>query len=281
MCHQEKPESHTRAGRPRYHPNSSSQLPTPILSTCSYPPLLHSPQWGAIIATTLESNTETAYANPARVLLDNKELAVPEMVNSIQDLLVYVQAAVLPGERVLQGIYLDGKPLTERAERESHNLPLSNFKLVELHTRRALDLAVEGLTDAQDILPAVTCNLEESAQALRHGRIEDGMALLGECAQMMDWYMELIHAIEAVLHQNHPWLRQKQGEYSPDGEEFQTFKPKDGLLDRFGEVEQCQEAQDYEGIADILENGIMPAVEEWNRELPAILSKMKAEGAEA
>lgn len=228
------------------------------------------------MAATLERKTETA-----KVLLDHKELRLPDTIKTVQDLLIHVQAAVLTGDRVLQTILIDGEKLSEKGERDAHTMLLSDYRQVELETRKVLDLAVEGLTDAQDVIPAITADLKESVKLLRVGEIEGGVEMLHESVQMMDWYVELVHAIEAVFHANKPWLRQKYPENTVNGEEFKTFQSKTALMDKFSDLEQYQEAQDYGSVADLMEYDILPIVEEWGEELPGILAKMKAESAEA
>lgn len=233
------------------------------------------------MAATLERKTQTAKAAAAKVLLDHKELRLPDNIKTVQDLLIHVQAAVLTGDRVLQTILLDGEKLSEKGERDAHTMLLSDYRQVEMETRKVLDLAVDGLTDAQDVVPAIAADLRESVKLLRVGDIEGGVEMLHESVQMMDWYIELVHAIEAVFHANKPWLRQKHAEHTMDGEEFMTFQSKTSLMEKFNELEQYQEAQDYTGVADLMEYDILPMVEEWGQELPGILAKMKAESAEA
>ncbi len=242
---------------------------------------MHSLRCGAIIAATLERKTETAKAAAAKVLLDHKELSLPDNIKTVQDLLIHVQAAVLTGDRVLQTTLLDGEMLTDKGERDAHTMLLSDYCQVELQTRKVLDLAVDGLTDAQDIIPAITNNLRVSVKLLRVGDIEGGIEMLYESVQMMDWYIELVHAIEAVFHQDKPWLRQKHAENTVNSEEFKTFQSKTDLMHKFNALEQYQEAQDYGGVADIVEYTILPVIEQWWSELPSILAKMKAESAEA
>jgi hypothetical protein len=234
------------------------------------------------MAMTLAKNIETGKGMVTKVFLDSKAMPLPDTVKTVQDLLIHVQTAVLPKDRVLQHILLDGEHLTEKAERGAHQLQVSAYEQVELHSRKVLELALEGLTDAQEIIPSVSSDLLEAAHHIRSGGIKEGMETLHDCISMVEWYMELVEAIETVFHQDKPWLRNKHEEHvAKAGDEFRTFQPKTPLMDKFGELEQAQELQDFVSVADIVEYDIQPVVQVWANELPAILTKMKAENAEA
>lgn len=224
-----------------------------------------------------------------KVFLDYRDVGIPPAVKTVQDLLIHIQSDVLPRDRVIQHIVIDGEYLSEEAEASAHNLVLDKFENVELHSRKVIELALEGLEHAVEIVPAVAEDMLASAAALRSGNIRDGMTILHDCLTMVEWYMDLTEAIEALFLTNKPWLRNRGLNGTPtdvdkeegSGKPYVTFADKDSLLSKFGELEAAQESDDFVGIADLIEFEIQPVVGRWAKELPEILSRVKAERAEA
>lgn len=224
-----------------------------------------------------------------KVFLDYRDLGVPPAVKTVQDLLIHVQSDVLPRDRVIQHIVVDGEYLSEEAEASAHNMLLDKFENVELHTRKVIELALEGLEHGLEIVPAVAEDLLTASTDLRSGNIRDGMNILHDCLTMVEWYMDLTSAIEALFLPGKPWLRNrgvngKRVDENGDegtGPPYVSFEDKDGLLAKFVELERAQEADDFVGVADFIEFEIQPVVARWAKELPEILSRVKAERAEA
>jgi len=228
---------------------------------------------------------ENQKRTPLQVFLDYKPLALPEALVTVQDLLVHVQSSVLPRNRVLQHIVLDGEYLSEEGEKDSAKLRLHDYENIELHSRKVLELALEGLENARELIPAVKEDLLTSAREIRSGNVEHGLNMLHDCVLMIDWFLDLITAIESAVHREKPWLRVKGQESAPGQDEgqraYRTFEPKEGLLEKFRDLEQAQEASDLVALADVIEYEIAPVVAVWADELPSILTQMKAETAEA
>lgn len=224
-------------------------------------------------------------APAAKVLLDYRDIELPTALRTVQDLLVHVQTKVLPRDRVLQHIVLDGRQLSEEDEREAHSLELSDYAKIELQSRRILELAVEGLNSARAVIPAVADDLLTSASLIRSGQLADGLGILHDCVSMIDWYLDLVGAIESTFHDDRPWLRQRSyanGAESDDGARvFRTFEPKDDLGEKLQQLDVARQAQNLTALADIVEYDIAPLVAVWAEELPGILAQMKAENAEA
>lgn len=226
---------------------------------------------------------------PVKVLLDYRDLGIPAVVKTVQDLLIHIQTEVLPRDRVIQHIVIDGEYLTEEAEASAHNMRLDKFENVELHTRKVIELALEGLEHALEIVPAVAEDLLAASTDLRSGNIREGMNILHDCLTMVEWYIDLTSAIEALFLPDKPWLRNRglNGRHlDKNGDEgkgppYVSFEDKDGLLAKFEDLERAQEADDFVGAADLIEFELQPVVGRWAKELPEILSRVKAERAEA
>jgi len=228
-------------------------------------------------------NTARPYA--AKVMLDERGIETPTALRTVQDLLVHVQTKVLPRDRVLQHILLDGRRLSEEDEAEAHSLHLADYAKIELKSRRVLELAVEGLNSAREVIPAVAGDLVTAAGIIRAGRLEDGLLILHDCMAMIDWYLDLVTAIESTFLDERPWLKQRSYANGADSDDtvraFKTFAPKDDLGEKLQQLDVARQAQNLTALADIVEYDIAPVVAVWADELPAILAQMKAESAEA
>ncbi len=233
-------------------------------------------------AVTPKTNSK---ASVAKVLLDYRDIELPTALRTVQDLLVHVQTNVLPRDRVLQHIVLDGRKLSEEDERDAHSLELADYKKIELQSRRILELALEGLSSARAVIPAVADDLLTSASLIRSGQLADGLGILHDCVSMIDWYLDLITAIESTFHDDRPWLKQRSYANGAEGEgnarAFRTFEPKDDLGEKLQQLDVARQAHDLVALADLVEYDIAPLVAVWAQELPAILAQMKAENAEA
>ena len=237
-----------------------------------------------IMAAAVTPKTKSK-APVAKVLLDYRDLELPTALRTVQDLLVHVQTNVLPKDRVLQHILLDGRKLSEEDEARAHSLELADYAKIELQSRRVLELAVEGLNSARDVIPSVAEDLLTAAQVIRSGQLADGLSILHDCVSMIDWYLDLIGAIELTFHDDRPWLKQRSyangAESDNDVRAFRTFAPKEDLGEKLQQLDIARRAQNLTALADIVEYDLAPVVAVWAEELPAILAQMKAESAEA
>jgi len=219
----------------------------------------------------------------ARVLLDSKELAVPDDVVSVQDLMIWVQSRVLTPSLVLESVVLDGDYLSEEDERRSHELPLSRYGQVELNSRKTVDIAVDGLSNARDVLPVLLHDADAAATFFRRGDVESAYDVLQDVMSMIDWYLGLVGAIDTVLVEEKPWLKRRGPEHAPAGtqKEFRTFSPPDELREKFALFKSAHQKQEPALLAQLLEREIIPLIRSWMNEIPEILSKLKAERYEA
>ncbi len=231
----------------------------------------------------------------AKVQLDYRYLKLPTALRTVQDLIVHVQTRVLPKDRVLQRVVLDGRQLSEEDESEAHSLKLSDYDEIELQSRRVLELALEGLSAAREVVPAVAHDLLAAAQTIREGQLSEGLAILYDCLAMIDWYLDLIGAVESMVHEERPWLRYRgmarggalpvpdaTGEKADDAAPpYATFAPKEELAEKLQRLDAARKAQNLPVLADLIEDEIAPVVALWAEELPAILAQMQAETAEA
>lgn len=219
----------------------------------------------------------------AQVFLDHKELTVPEDLMSVQDLMVWVQSRLLPRSCVIDSVTLDGAFLSEEEEHKSHKLLLSHYGRVEIVSRKTVDIALDGLKNARDVLPGLLHDAEAATSFFRKGDLESAYGALEKVMSMVDWYLNLIGAIDMVLVEEKPWLRHRGPEDAPEAsrQEFRTFLPPDELRQKFALFRSAQQERDVLLLAKLLEQEMVPLIRSWMDEIPEILAKLSAERHEA
>jgi hypothetical protein len=150
-------------------------------------------------------------------------------------------------------------------------------------------------------VPAVAQDLLSAAQTIRAGELAEGLGVLYDCIATIDWYLDLVGAVESMVLEERPWLRYRQvarGRASPaanvpanadaagpgrnDGARlYATFAPKEELADSLQHLDSARRAKNLPALADLIEDEIAPVVARWAEELPSILAQMQAETAEA
>jgi len=217
------------------------------------------------------------------VLLDKKELAVPDDALSVQDLILWVQSQVLPRSSVIESVTLDGEYLSEEEEESSHELALSRYGRVEMTSRKTVDIAADGLKNARDVLPELMLGAEAAALLFHKGDLESAYEALEQVMSMVEWYLNLVGAIDTVLVEEKPWLRHRGPEDAPEDarSRFQTFSPPEELREKFALFKSAQQKRDAGLLARLLEREIIPLVRSWSDEIPEILEKLRAERHEA
>ena len=227
----------------------------------------------------------------AQVTVDNKVVSPPSYIENLQELIAWVQTEVLPNVRIITDIIVDGKYLSFDEENEAHKLNLVDFGLVELRSRRAIEVAVDALTAALDSLPELYLELEETADAFYNGDIHTGLRLFSSAMNTMEWYLNLIFALETTIFEPQPWLKVKGKESVSSGcagqppnqkeELFLTFSQPEELRKKVYAMDKAHREQNFDKLTQIIRNQILPIVAGWNEELPEIIEKLKAEQHEA
>lgn len=232
-----------------------------------------------------------------KVSLNLKPLEVPGDAETLLDVIDYMeQQGGLPVGHVIKHIILDGEDLDEETEQANLHRPLKDIELLEFHSARPVDIAVEGLSDATQLLPTLVEDLASVAADLRRGRVEEGLLKFSVCADVINWYTGLISPLDIVFSQIDPSYRLNVGEddpaeSSPESElgklaqnedsELRTFVSVGNLRQKLIEVERAQRNADTLLLADLVEYEILPIVNIWVREVPALLKKVELESGAA
>lgn len=227
--------------------------------------------------------------------LNLKPCAVPAEAGTLADVLRHIEDTALPAGHVITRIVLDGEELADEGELEVMTRPASEVAVVECFSSRTLDLAAESLEAATELLNELGEQLQSTAQSLRQGDLETGLASYSECIEVLDWYVNVVTACDILLSQGAMQSAYDEGAATePDqltpgdadgldlsGPELSTFASVSNLRERLLELEAAQLRGDPRELADELEHEILPIVRLWAREAPLLLARLRVEAAQA
>ncbi len=230
--------------------------------------------------------------------LNSRPCEVPDQLGTFEQLLSFVEVNRLPPGHVITRIVVDGEEWDENSERQRASQPVKDLDLVEFYSMRTLDLAREGLEDATQLVPALADDLLETAALLRGDDFQDGLGVLYECIELVDWYVNLVTAVDIIFSRNDPEFRLSPDSMEiadgldPDadfqalseednGPELKTFAAIDNLREKLLAMEEAQKNNDLLLLADLIEYEIQPIVKLWAREAPVLLAKVSREGGTA
>jgi hypothetical protein len=227
--------------------------------------------------------------------LNSRPCEVPEGITSFGQLIDYVEDERIPPGHVITRIVVDGEEWDEEAERKRAEQAVGGLQIVEFFSARTLDLAREGLEEATQLLPALHQDLGEAAALLRSQGVQDGLAILYECIGVIDWYVNLVTAVDIIFTQVNPDFRYGDGladlgSESPEedlatlggaGSHERTFASIDNLREKLLAMEEAQQNNDLLLLADLIEYEVRPIVQIWSQEAPQLLAKVNLEGGMA
>jgi hypothetical protein len=250
--------------------------------------------------------------------LNQKPCDVPGDLDTVADVLRFVEDERMPRGHMIFRIVLDGHELDEDTEELELDRPSTDVAELDLYSARPLDLARDGLRQAVGILPALAQTLMEAAGDLRSGHVQEGVQQLYEATGAIGWYVNLISTIEVLLSPPAVVLEEGDGLSSgglslpleadelsgtapelgaangngdltagfedllgPGAGELRTFASVENLRSKLLELERLQGSRDYRGLGDLLEHELLPIVRIWGREAPRLLKRVTDESGVA
>ncbi|MCD6119028.1 hypothetical protein J7K50_04220 [bacterium] len=192
-------------------------------------------------------------------------------VATLGDLIVHFAGdATEPGE-VIYRIIVDGEEINEDRENELAATNLETYEIIEIYTRKAVDIAIEGLKSACELVPSIRVDVLDGSASLRSGDFERGYGLISDLAPYLGWYLELLTAIDSVFIKpgNEFILRADNG-----GEKIRSFEQVERMREQIVALAQAQSYRDHAAVADILEYEIAPLLKIWSDEVATLLQRM-------
>ncbi|PKL46708.1 MAG: hypothetical protein CVV42_15570 [Candidatus Riflebacteria bacterium HGW-Riflebacteria-2] len=166
----------------------------------------------------------------------NPEVTVLELLTTVEESLKGTQATVIE-------IILDEKSYSADDMSEISTLKVMAYQKIELFTATAQDMVRAAFADGEAGLQHLEELAVEVASELRIGKVKEGM----------DRYLEFVDGIEWLV----TMLKNADLAFASNMAESSLESDRQSLVQRLGEqmnqVQIVQEAQDWVGLADILE----------------------------
>ena len=219
------------------------------------------------------------------------QMGPPDMKLPIQYALAYPERLPGPAPRLDPAALGSLEFEDEQAVAEK---PVAEVELLEFYSARPVDMAIEGLTYAIELLPSMAEDLAGIAQDLRSANLEEGLLRFHECLGYIGWYVTLVNAAQQIITTHDPNLQflDLSDEATPetdlsqvqppaDGPELKTFASRENLRQKLKDMEAVQENKDNLLLADQIEYEILPIVKIWADEVPVLLKQVQAEAGMA
>ena len=208
----------------------------------------------------------------AKVHLNLNELNLDgKDVGTFGNLILYLTGEALPKDEVIYRIVIDGEDVSEDRERAIKAEPLSDFEIVEIYTRKAVDIAIDGLKSACELVPSIHSDMRDAARSIRSSDFERGYNLISDLAPYLGWYIELLTAIETVFVRSGNDFMLRSG----DNGGIHSFANIEAVREQVVALAQAQEFGDHAAVADIIEYELVPLIGAWGAEAPLLLNRMK------
>ncbi|HVP29118.1 MAG TPA: hypothetical protein VMW35_08145 [Myxococcota bacterium] len=163
--------------------------------------------------------------------------------------------------RVVVRLRIDDRELAPEEIEPRLEGTLDEVRCVEVVTRLAREIAVEGLESASSYAGAVRAGVEEAAAKLREGRVPEANRLL---ADALDALGVLVFAIEAAGREIGESARELDG-------------LEEALTPWLDAIVPAHEAADWIRVADVLEYEVAPIVDRWRDRIVATHAAHAAE----
>jgi len=164
------------------------------------------------------------------------EVTVLELLTTVEESLKGTQATVIE-------IILDEESYSADDVSEISTLKVMDYQKIELFTATAQDMVRAAFADGEAGLQHLEELAVEVASELRIGKVKEGM----------DSYLEFVDGIEWLV----TMLKNADLAFASNMAESSLESDRQSLVQRLGEqmsqVQIAQEAQDWVGLADILE----------------------------
>ena len=204
-----------------------------------------------------------------RFFINDKEIAPPLDVSSLDQIIKQVEAAHLLPNTVVRKIHIDGLPLLPQGESDSPSELLEQMEKrekIEIYTGTLAEIANDSIEEAFAYLnriEAATPSLAESIRFCPNAETFDNLRQLCEGFYWLNLLMDKLQA-NFQVHLENMMVRGV-----PAAEHQQKF------ISVLKQLVESQEAGNFVLIADLLEYEFLPLVTVWREMLGIISSRMR------
>jgi hypothetical protein len=207
-----------------------------------------------------------------RIFLDDKEIASPRELSSLDQILKYIEDTHLSSDCVIRNIKLDGLPLVVddwHKEFPESVREIGNREKIEILTGSVIEIAVESITESMaylDRIERLTPSLAESFQISPGPEAYENLRHLYEGFYCLNTLLEKLQARFDLKIEDIPISK------IPVRQHLQKFA---SILK---ELIQSQEQRDFVLMSDLLQYEIYPLIPVWKEMFGICFKKLRPTG---
>lgn len=157
--------------------------------------------------------------------------------------------------RIVGRVEIDGRELTDRAEKELGEHSLKGVAEISLSTGTAGELLRSGLQGALSLAGAIDKDIAKAVGSFRSGDAFRGQSLYAACVEAMGTFFQLTGGILNGIQSGHFQV--------PDGAGAIGATPSTETAEAFGRLLDHQKREDWTAMADVLEYEVTPNLKKW------------------
>jgi predicted house-cleaning noncanonical NTP pyrophosphatase (MazG superfamily) len=172
---------------------------------------------------------------------------------SLKEVVLELRKQLALGNQVITSFKVDGKLISVLDERLK-DIALDKESKIEITTANPRDLTISGIIDSLGYLPHLKENLQKTIAEFSRGKQREGMNLLINCIDGLNWFNTIIIGVEKILGID-------LIEFNVGGESIANKKVK--LADVLRDLLSSLQNQDMVMVSDLIEYELVPQIEDW------------------
>lgn len=180
-----------------------------------------------------------------------------ERAECVEDV-VNAVASNLPPNRIVTSIFVDGQQVPRQQASQALKGRLEAIRELQIRTADAHTWASHGLDRAVSDIDRLQKSLQAAAELYWEGKVVEGSRIFVRCVEGLERFLETIVLTRLAMNLDFQRL-------TVDGISLARLESDFALTLR--RIVDCQERQDYEGLADKVEFSLLPCFSSWTRAL--------------
>jgi len=177
--------------------------------------------------------------------INDQKIKIKEGLNKFQELIQWVEQELLQKDgKVLTQIKVNGTEIDEYTEEEIKEAPLSSIDSVEVQAETPQNLVLQGLLDADSMLPEILSNLDVCIEKVQNQEKEEAVAAFVKVTDGLSWFSTIYSGAASVF-------QEKIVALQLDTHEFVLNSSR--LNEILNDILDAYNSQDNVAFADLLE----------------------------
>jgi len=177
--------------------------------------------------------------------INDQKIEIKDGLNKFKELIQWVEQELLQKDgKVLTQIKVNGTEIDEQTEQEIKEAPLSSIDSVEVQAETPQNLVLQGLMDADAMLPEILSNLDVCIEKVQNQEQEQAVESFVKVTDGLSWFSTIYSGAASVF-------QEKIVAMQLDTHEFVMNSSR--LNEILNDILDAYNSQDNVAFADLLE----------------------------